>query len=153
VTRGRARTYTEYRAAAEYLEEIPAIRDGLGWAGVVSEEDFTPADTTSESFLDPSAAVASLKIPILALFAEKDRQIDPVQGAEAFQNLLSGAENGLSGVAMIPGADHNMMVSPRGCIQDQRDGYQSVGGATVSPIFLDTVARWLDRLKAYLGPR
>jgi pimeloyl-ACP methyl ester carboxylesterase len=79
--RGRARSYAEYLAAAQVLEGIPAIRDSLGWAGVESEKDFAPADTTSESFLDPSTTVASLRIPVLALYAANDRQIDPVQGS------------------------------------------------------------------------
>ena len=149
--RGRARAYAEYLAAAEFLERVPAIRDSLGWAGIVPEKYFVPADTTSESFLDPSATVASLEIPILALFAENDRQVDPIQGAKVCRRLLSGEQRELSEVAVIPGADHNMMLSPRGCMQDQKDNYRSVGGATISPVFLETVAGWLDRLRTHLG--
>lgn len=149
--RGRARTYAEYRAAAEFLDGIPAIRDGLGWAGVASEERFTPADSTSESFLDPSRTFASLEIPILALYAENDRQIDPVQGAAVCRRLLAGPGRELSEVAVVPGADHNMILSPRGCMQDQRDRYAAVGGPTPSPVFLETVAGWLGRLREHLG--
>lgn len=149
--RGRARTYAEYRAAAEVLENIPAIRDGLGWAGVASEEEFTPPDATSESFLDPSATVASLEIPVLALYAENDKQIDAVQGTQAFRRILAGTDQELSAVVMVPGADHNMNLSPRGCMQDQRDGYRAVGGATLSPVFLATIDEWLGRLKIHLG--
>lgn len=149
--RGRARTYAEYREAAEYLDSIPAIRDGLGWAGVVREEDFSPADTTSESFLDPADTIASLDIPILALYAENDRQIDPVQGAAAFRNLLAGSGEALSTVAVVPGADHNMNLSPRGCMQDQRDRYRVLGGPTLSPVFLETVSGWLARLHRRLA--
>jgi len=146
--RGRARSYPEYRQAAEVLEGIPAIRDGLGWAGVVSKDDFTPANPTSESFLDPSTNIAALKIPILAVFAENDRQINSAQGAEYLRRLFSGSDRNMSDVVVIPGADHNMILSPRGCMQDQRDDYRSVGGRTVSPAFLQTVAGWLDRLSA-----
>jgi pimeloyl-ACP methyl ester carboxylesterase len=149
--RGRARSYPEYLAAAKFLDSVPAIRDSLGWAGVVPEEDFAPADTTSESFLDPGVVIASLAIPFLALFAENDRQIDPVQGAAAYRRLLAGSDQELSTVTVIPGADHNMNLSPRGCMQDQRDGYRSLGGATLSPVFLETVAEWLGRLKPQLG--
>jgi pimeloyl-ACP methyl ester carboxylesterase len=148
--RGRARSYPEYLEAAEFLEGIPAIRDGLGWAGIMSEESFTPADTTSESFLDPSTMVPSMEMPVLALFAENDRQIDPVQGAATYRRLLAEASNGLSAVAVISGADHNMNLSPRGCIQDQQDSYRNVGGRTLSPVFLDTVAGWLGELKDHL---
>lgn len=148
--RGRAQSYAEYRAAAEVLENIPAIRDGLGWAGVESEEEFTPPDSASERFLDPSATVASLQIPVLALFAEHDRQIDAVQGATAYRRMLASATQKLSAVVLIPGADHNMNLSPRGCMQDQKDSYRSLGGAVISPVFLETVDEWLGRLKVYL---
>ena len=148
--RGKARTYPEYRAAAEVLEGIPAIRDGLGWAGVEPEEQFTPADTASESFLDPGKTVASLRIPVLALFAENDRQIDAVQGAAAYRRLFADAGQELSTVVVVPGADHNMNLSPRGCMQDQKDGYRAVGGKTLSPVFLETVTEWLGRLKVFL---
>jgi pimeloyl-ACP methyl ester carboxylesterase len=149
--RGRAQSYAEYLAAAKVLEGIPAIRDSLGWAGIVSEDDFEPADTTSESFFDPSVAVASLGIPILAIFAENDKQIDPVQGAAAYRRLQAEIKQELSSVVMIPGADHNMNLSPRGCMQDQQHGYRSLGGATLSPVFLETVTEWLPRLAAHLG--
>lgn len=149
--RGQARSYADYRAAADILDNIPAIRDGLGWAGVEPEGEFIPPDSTSERFLDPSVMVASLEIPVLALFAENDRQIDPIQGAAAYRRILAGASQKLSSVETIPGADHNMNLSPRGCMQDQRDGYRSVGGAVMSPKFLETVDEWLGRLKADLS--
>lgn len=149
--RGRARSYAEYRDAAEILDHIPAIRDGLGWAGVMTEDQFTPPDSTAERFLDPSATVASLEIPVLALYAENDKQIDAAQGAAAYRHILKGAKQELSAVVMIPGADHNMNLSPRGCMQDQRDGYRAIGGAVMSTVFLKTVDEWLGRLKTYLG--
>lgn len=148
--RGRARTYSDYRRAAEVLDHIPAIRDGLGWAGVATEELFAPPDSTSERFLDPTVTIASLKIPVLAVFAENDRQIDPVQGATAYRRLLAGGNQELSSVVMIPGADHNMYLSPRGCMQDQQDGYRKIGGAALSPVFVETVDAWLKRLRSHL---
>jgi uncharacterized protein len=151
--RGRARSYSEYRESADVLEGIAAIRDGLGWAGIVPEEQFTPADTTSESFLDPGASLASVDFPVLALFAENDRQIDPIQGATAYGRLLADSDQELSSVVVIPGADHNMNLSPRGCMQDQRGGYRALGGAMISPFFVETVAGWLGRLKVQLEQR
>jgi len=147
--RARARSYAEYRKAAETLDHMPAIRDGLGWAGVASAEEFTPADTTSESFLDPSKTIPPLTIPVLALYAENDRQIDPVQGAAAYRRLLEEGGSELSSVVLIPGADHNMNLSPRGCMQDQRDRYRAVGGAKLSPDFLRSVRDWLTRLRMH----
>lgn len=151
IARRRAQTYADYRKAAEFLDGLAAIRDGLGWAGVVSEEQFAPADTlASESFLDPAALITGFDMPVLALFAANDRQIDPVQGAEAYRRLLAGSTDGLSRVAVIPEADHNMILSPRGCMQDQADRYRAVGGMTLAPLFRDTLAGWLGELKQAL---
>ncbi|HEX6790442.1 MAG TPA: alpha/beta fold hydrolase [Candidatus Krumholzibacteria bacterium] len=151
--RALARMYTDYREAALVLDSIPAIRDGLGWAGVREQSDFTPADSTSESFFDPSHTWAAQKIPILALYAENDRQIDPLQGAGSFRRIFARNADPLSTVVVIPGADHNMNLSPRGCMQDQRDDYRSIGGKTPSPRFIDAIGAWLDRLNPGRTPR
>ena len=128
------------------MDGIGAIRDGLGWAGIASEYEFTPVAPSSESFLDPGAA-AAMRIPVLALFAENHRQIDPLQGAAAFERLFAAGRHPLSKVVVVAGADHNMNLSPRGCMQDQVDGYRSVGGKKLSPVFLETVSEWLGPLR------
>jgi hypothetical protein len=46
-----------------------------------------------------------------------------------------------------------MNLSPRGCIQDQKDGYRAVGGKTLSPAYQDAVSEWLGRLRAHLIQR
>lgn len=145
--RGSARNYAEYRAAAQLLEDTPAIRDGLGWAGVLAESDFAPADSSAEAFFDPGPAFLALRAPLLALYAENDRQIDPLQGANVMRRRPAAANDSLSAVVIVPGADHNMIVSPRGCMQDQREGYRAIGGRTLSPVFVDAIAAWLDRLQ------
>ena len=43
-----------------------------------------------------------------------------------------------------------MILSPRGCMPDQQNRYSNIGGMTVSPVFLDTVAGWLEDLEAHL---
>jgi uncharacterized protein len=149
VRRGEATTYAEYEAAARHLDGIPPIRDGLKWAGVVAERHFTPADTLNgESFLDPARMITSLDMPTLALFAANDLQIDPVQGAAVFRRLVAASGDQISAVVTIPGADHNMILSPRGCMQDQQDRYLAVGGMTLAPEFLSTIDAWLERLQA-----
>jgi pimeloyl-ACP methyl ester carboxylesterase len=156
IVRGRARSYAEYAAAARLLDSLPEIRDELGWAGVLSEDSFAPADAASEYLMDPAEMLrehGGFTMPVLALYAENDRQIDPVQGAAVCRELLAGRDDGLSRVATIPGADHNMILSPRGCLQDQRDRYEAVGGITVSPDFMETVAAWLEELRARIDER
>jgi hypothetical protein len=143
--RAHAQSYAGYREAAATLDGIASIRDGLGWAGVRPADNFTPADSTSEFFFDPAPAFAGLAIPVLALYAENDSQVDPMQGAESCRAWMAKAHQPLSTVVMVPGADHNMVLSPRGCMQDQRDDYRAIGGRTVSPVFLETIGAWLGQ--------
>jgi hypothetical protein len=56
-------------------------------------------------------------------------------------------------VEVIAGADHNMNLSPRGCMQDQRDGYRVLGGATIAPQFLASIGSWLRELSLELQRR
>ena len=65
--------------------------------------------------------------------------------------MLADDRDGLSRVVIVPDADHNMILSPRGCMQDQRDGYAAVGGMTLSPVFMETVGDWLRRVRSRFG--
>ena len=81
IARRHARDYEEYAAAARRLDALPEIRDELGWAGAVAKSAFRPVEPSSESFLDPAELLeehGGFGMPVLALYAENDRQIDPV---------------------------------------------------------------------------
>lgn len=147
VQRGKAQNYEDYVEAAEYLDSIPAVRDDLGWGGIIPEADFVPEGDSSEDFFDPTEIIGAMKIPVLAVFGEKDRQIDPVQGGETYEKLLQESGNEFFEVWMIPGADHNMVMSTTGCIGAQRDGYKAMGGIRVPPEFYDVINDWLKKLK------
>jgi fermentation-respiration switch protein FrsA (DUF1100 family) len=150
IQRGEAKDYKEYLEAAAYLDTMPAVRDDLEWCGVIPENEFVPVDSLSEELFDPTGVIATMTIPVLAIFGEKDRQIDPVQGAETYGALLRESGNELSDVRTIPGADHNMVVSTTGCIGVQRDGYKAMGGAKVPPEFYEIITEWLEKLEKYL---
>jgi pimeloyl-ACP methyl ester carboxylesterase len=150
IQRGEARNYQEYLEAAEYIDGIPAVSEGLEWGGVIPEDEYVPEESSSEYFFDPSDMLAGLEIPVLAVFGENDKQIDPVQGAETYERLLRESGDGFFEVRTIPGVDHNMIISETGCIQDQQDNYKNRGGAIVSPDFYEVIDRWLEALKVYL---
>jgi hypothetical protein len=97
--------------------------------------------------------ITQLRMPVLALFAQNDRQIDPIQGAAAYRRLLADSDDDRSEVVIVPNADHNMALSPRGCMQDQRDGYRDIGGMTLSPVFLESVAGWMRTGRTLDTPR
>ncbi len=150
VQRHRAKTYPEYLEAAEFLDDTPVVRDDLEWGGVVAESDFTPLDGDSEDFYDPRGAFVRLDVPVLALFAENDTQVDPEQGARVFSETLRSSGDGLSRVVTVPGADHNMRVSETGCLKEQRVRYAEA--AEYAPEFLENLEDWLCALRAHLRP-
>jgi hypothetical protein len=92
-----------------------------------------------------------IQIPVLAIFGERDTQIDSVQGADGYRKVLQEAENSYYEVRTIPEVDHNMRLSPTSCIRVQRNGYQEVGGPKTPPEFYEVIADWLEGLKAHLA--
>lgn len=147
--RVEAKTYKEYLEAAEYLDNHPVIKE-LGWGGVYPEKDFEPADKNSSSFFNPIGIMENVKIPVLAIFGEKDTQVDPVQGAEGYRNALQKAGNKFFKVVTIPNADHNMRITKTGSLREQKEDYNKEGGAKIAPGFLETIESWLGELKGYL---
>lgn len=153
VQRARARAYGEYLEAARFLDDNPVVRDELGWAGVADEERFAPRSADSEDFYDPAPVLAALDIPVLALFGEKDTQIDPVQGAAAYEASMRASGDPLFRVFTIPGADHNMRRSLTGCMREQRERYGTPEGRALAPGYLDALGGWLRDVRERLLSR
>ncbi|MFO8037631.1 MAG: alpha/beta hydrolase [Anaerolineales bacterium] len=148
VQRHRARSYSEYLEAAQFLDDNPVVAGDLGWGGVIPESDFTPLEADSEAFYDPSDALAGVGVPVLALFAENDTQVDPQQGAMVYSKAIHSSDSELSRVVTVPGADHNMRVSETGCLKEQRVKYTEAGGAEYASEFLENLENWLFALRA-----
>jgi hypothetical protein len=151
IQRAVAKTYKEYLEAAEYLNRHPVIID-LGWGGVCSEKDFEPVSDKSESYLNPADYISKTKIPLLAIFGEKDTQIDPVQGAESYESGLKANGNKFYKVVTIPDADHNMCITKTGSLKEQAENNKA-GTTKLSRKFLETIESWLAELKIYSGEK
>ncbi len=144
IKRGKAQSYEEYEPAARLLNGLPEIADELGWGAMVAREHFSPARADDEDLYDPRENFAALDVPVLAVFAENDKNIDPAQGAAAYRALLGKRLGGRLTLATIPGADHNMMLAKTGCVQEQLAGYGE--DVAVAEEFYAVVARWLETL-------
>jgi uncharacterized protein len=142
IQRSTAKSYKEYREAAEFVDSHPVIKE-LGWGGVMEESDFIPLSENSESYINPVDGLGKIKIPALFIFAEKDTQIDPVQGAKAFEESLYESGNQNFKIVTIPGADHNMRLTKTGCMKEQKEMYSKEGGSILAPEFLETIFNWL----------
>ncbi|NIO31909.1 MAG: alpha/beta fold hydrolase [Gemmatimonadetes bacterium] len=146
---GRAQTYGEYVRYKTQQAEYPALAEMtlLGFSVEPRpESDWHADDLTGEYFRNPLEAIEGITIPVLAFFGELDTQADPFQGAEAFRALLERAGNPHSRIELIPGADHNIILSETGCLTERRRRSRQ-GWTNYAPQYLDTLEEWLRGLR------
>jgi len=148
--RYETQNFQEYLAAVEYINnsEICKLLD-LNSPPFVSEEKFKLRNQSPSrigSYYDPMLVVAGLQFPILALFGEKDKNIDPVQGFEAYRLSFKTASNNLNRVEMIANASHLLYEANTGCV---RELMAQVGGGKplYGPQVLNIISAWLEKLK------
>jgi len=140
-----AATYDEYVRHKTALRAIPAFmaleREGV-FVGVRPENEWHAPNVEGEYFLDPTEVITRTAIPVLAFFGELDTQADPVQGARAYREALERAGNPDSRVELIPGADHNIILSETGCLEERRKR-SAKGWRNYAPEYLDILEQWL----------
>jgi len=137
-----ARTFEEYIGHARPLYDDP-IQRRLGFVSALWEKsDWKPRSPDEEAFFDPMGTIAKTSIPVLAFFGEKDTQVDPVQGAEAYKEALAKAGNPASRVEVIPGVDHGLILSQTGSMEEQRRRSRA-DWQNYAPRYLETMEAWL----------
>jgi pimeloyl-ACP methyl ester carboxylesterase len=134
--------YAAYLPNAEFLNQIPEIRDELGWGEIIPATAWKPMDADSEELLDPGRMFAQVSIPVLAIYGTLDKNINPNQAVQ----FLNRQQNKTIQTAWIPGADHNMMVGGSGCVQQQLNGYREVDSPRRSGEFEKVLVQWLSSL-------
>ena len=140
----KAHTYSDYARAAEQLVANPAVPKDM-IAGVLPEDRWSPRDSLDEGFFDPMEIVRQITIPVLAFFGEKDTQVDPDQGRQRYEDALRRAGNPRSRVVFVSDADHSMVVSETGCVEERRQR-SGAGWLNQSPEYLDLLREWLQAL-------
>jgi pimeloyl-ACP methyl ester carboxylesterase len=139
----KADTYEEYRTAAELVHAIPGVHEIYPFE-IADEADWSPAspELDIESYFDPMEVVRDLTIPVFAVFGDLDKNIDPIQGADAYAAVFADGGHELSAVELIPGVGHTMRAQQTGCIGDQ-------GGVT-SLRYLELLDEWISLLATEL---
>ena len=143
-----AQNYKDYREAAEYINNHPAARLHFTQP-LVAEYEFSPRQESSALFLDPMKIIAETRIPVLAVFGEKDNNVDPVQGVEAYEKALKAAGNGFYRVETIPGANHMLYSAQTGCAMELMAQIQK-GEPDFVAAALTVLADWLGKLRKHL---
>jgi pimeloyl-ACP methyl ester carboxylesterase len=110
----KATSYEEYVAAVEEALQIPGV-EAVYPVQIVPQDEWAPLPRELESFFDPMDVVERVDIPILAVFGELDRYIDPIQGAEAYAAAFDRAGNEHGRVELLGGVGHTMLEQVSGC--------------------------------------
>ena len=135
--------YSTYLRNAEFLNQIPEVREELGWGKILPPGAWKPLAPDSEELLDPAPVFGKVPIPLLTIYGTLDKNIDPHQAVD----LLGRQQKEYLQNVWIPDADHNMMVGGSGCIQEQLKRYRTVPNISRSIPFENTVIDWLGVLE------
>jgi pimeloyl-ACP methyl ester carboxylesterase len=135
-----ATDYDDYREAAEILIGIRhfGLHTGVNLE-IAEEDDWTPRKRDTDSFFDPTVVLEHTTIPVLAFFGELDKNIDPVQGAEAYEAALQKSENQDYQVVTIPGVAHTLVSAKTGCLNES-------WSPKLAPEYLEILGTWLQHL-------
>jgi pimeloyl-ACP methyl ester carboxylesterase len=144
----QATTYQEYRENHANLIQFPPALIFTG-SDIRPEEEWEPWDRNVDAFFDPIAVIEQTTIPVLAFFGEKDTQVDPFQGEQAYREALEKAGNQHYQVELIPGVDHNIVLSETGCLAE-RDSRPWALWLKYAPEYLDLMEDWLVQLATLL---
>lgn len=109
--RAKATSYDDYREAMDVLVSIPQVQDQFKFE-IAEENKWKPWPREFDAFIDPIDIIEHTTISVLAFFGEMDKNIDPIQGAEAYEIALQKAGNQDYQVITIPGVAHVFVNSP-----------------------------------------
>jgi pimeloyl-ACP methyl ester carboxylesterase len=146
-------TYNEYVEYKKRLDALPGIESAaiFGYKkGVKPEDEWHAGNPEGEYFWNPIEVIEKTTIPVLAVFGEMDTQADPFQGAQAYRDALSRAGNTNFRVELIPGTDHNIILSKTGCL-DERENRSRMEWTNYAPRYLDILEDWLKELHRRRG--
>lgn len=145
----RVQTYDQYVQYKKKLDALPGLDSAsiFGYKkGVVPEDEWHAPNFQGEYFWNPIEVIEQTTIPVLAFFGEKDTQVDPIQGAQAYREALERANNPNFRVELIPSADHNIILSKTGSL-DERQKRKRHEWKNYAPEYLDLLEEWLRELR------
>jgi pimeloyl-ACP methyl ester carboxylesterase len=134
-------TYELYTEAIEILLEIPGTERFIG-NSAAPEDEWQPWPSDIDAYLNPMDVIEHTTIPVLAVFGEMDKNIDPVQGAAAYEAALQAAGNQNYRVETIPGVGHTMQRQATGCLGEP--------GGAFSERLVELMDEWATMLAATL---
>lgn len=94
------------------------------------------ANLFPEALYNPIPALEQLKLPILAIWGDKDRQVPPVESSRIMQDTLNRIGDHHYTIQIIPNASHN--------IHATNDGFTKLN--TFAPEYSEVMTSWVLRV-------
>jgi len=141
-------SHQEFLKTIKYFEKNPITLSSLNGYDVNFAKrlpQWWPLDWVKTQSFNPMGIIAQTKIPVLSIYGEKDTQVDPHQGAEAYRESLKVAGNKFFDVKILPDADHNMSHAETGCLKEQKERRKS----KMAPGLTELLADWLKKLNKH----
>jgi hypothetical protein len=128
----RARTYETYAEYVHYRETLDALvgigshKPDYSSLGVIPEEAWQANDPEIENWWNPIEVIEQTKIPVLAIFGDRDPNGDSIQGALSWRKALERAGNPNFRIELLPGVGHIMEKTQTGCLEEQTQTIEQV---------------------------
>jgi pimeloyl-ACP methyl ester carboxylesterase len=128
----KARTYETYAGYVHYRETLDALAGIASVAPETSNREVIPEEAWQannpeiEDWWNPIGVIEQTTIPVLAIFGERDPNVDAIQGAFAWRKALERAGNPNFRVELLPGVGHIMEKSQTGCLEEQVRTFEQV---------------------------
>ncbi len=120
----QARTFDTYAGYLHYREVLQALIDIFPGSHetrpVLSEKSWQENRPVIIFSWNPVEGIKQTKIPVLAIFGDRDRYIDSLQGAYAYQKALEQTGNPESHVEIFPKAEHHVTPAETGCPEEKQ---------------------------------
>jgi len=127
-------TYEGYLRYREILDELAALGSVTVPEPVASEAAWLANNPALEFGWSPVEVIAQVRIPVLAIWGERDTQLDPIRAADAYRHALAQAGNPNYRVEVLPGADHLLAPSETGCMSERSQTLERVSGEQGFPV-------------------
>jgi hypothetical protein len=124
----KARTFETYEGYLQYREilgDLAALRSVTVPDTMISEVFWQANDADSMAW-SPVHVFEKVRIPVLAIWGERDTKVDPIRGAYAYRDALEQAGNSNYRIEVIPGADHTLVPSETGCITEEEQYIEQI---------------------------
>jgi pimeloyl-ACP methyl ester carboxylesterase len=135
------RTRETSDAASARLTPAQRLAMDSAWAGVDLVQVWRPLATPWFRYLlayDPRPVLAQVRVPVLALFGEKDVQVPPSQSVPAMRQAFTAGGLGDVTITVFPGLNHLFQHATTGLVAE----YGQIE-ETVAPDVLETIGAWI----------